>query len=229
MLGLSQVREIALAHTIKDALPKPTEGLFDHEAFWTDSLTMALLAKSFTKSFLPGQEDTSFTVALLSDMALPVLLSLWEEYYVPVLEEWKSEPGRLSAIEREHFSWDHGQAGAWIAKSWNLSEEMVSYIGAHNLTYDEIKKCELEDTAALPISLASMAASVLKPDSDRANSLVHAAVGALDMTTSDFRQTIEDVRESFHEVRTLFGLPDRDADGAFGDLIRATEDAGDSC
>lgn len=229
MLGLKRIKEIALTFTIRNALPKPAGGVFDHEAFWIDSLTMALLAKSFTRSFMPEKEETAFTVALLSDMALPVLLSLWQEYYAPVLEEWQGAPGRLSDIERKHFGWDHGQAGAWIAKSWNLSEEMVSYIGAHNLTYEELMNCELDDTVALPISLASMAPSVLKPDPERSSALISAAVRTLGMTCSDVKEAVEEVRQSFHEARLLFGLPDRYSDQVFGDLIRAAEDAGDSC
>ena len=209
-------------------LPRHQDKLFDHEAFWIDSLIMALTAKSFTRRFLPGQEEASFTVALLSDLALPVLLSSWEEYYAPILDEWKGGTRRLSEIERENFSWDHGQAGAWIVKSWNCNEEMVCYIGAHNLEFEEIKNCGLDDTIALPISLASNAGSVQKPDPERPTLLVNDAIEALNMTPRVLIDAVHEIRKDFHEIRTLFELPERNADRIFDDLIQAAEDRGDS-
>ena len=210
-----------------DALPKPKGKLFDQEALWVDSLIMAILAKSFTKRFLPGQEEEAFVSALLSDLALPVLLLSWEEYYSPIIDEWQSRSERLSEIERKHFGWDHGQAGAWIVKSWNFSEEMICYIGAHNLTYEGLKDYKLEDTIALPIALSSMAPSVLKPDPERSDTFVNTTIQVLRITPSDLIEAVKEVKESFHEVRKLFELPVRNSDQIFYDLTQATEDKGE--
>ena len=79
---------------------------------------------------------------------------------------------RLSDIERRHFRWDHAQAGAWIVKTWNFSEEMICYIGAHNLAFDKIKECELDDTIVLPVAMSSVAPSILNPDSVRMETFV---------------------------------------------------------
>ncbi len=227
MLGLNKIREIALAYTVMDAMPKPKGGLFDEEAFWIDSLIMAMLAKSLTRKFLPGQEEEAFVAALLSDLAVPVLLSAWHEYYAAILDEWNSGPARLCEIERKQFKWDHGQAGAWIAKSWNFSEEMICYIGAHNLVYAKITEYELEETLVLPVSIASMVPSILKPDPQHADRFIAAAVQMLGIARHDLTEDIHQVKESFHEIRKLFELPDRNADQVFHSLVQAIEDKGE--
>jgi len=126
LLGFRQVQSIVLAYSIKDTIPKTGNDLFNHDAFWTDSLLQAILTYCFAGKKNRLQQEDVFTAALLSDVALPILLSSWTEYYAPVVEEWKHSQKRLSEIERQHFGWDHGQAGAWIAQSWKFPEEMLS-------------------------------------------------------------------------------------------------------
>ena len=221
LLGLRNIRSITLAYATMDALPKPKGDLFDHEAFWTDSLLQAMLSRSFSKKRFKVQLEEAFTASLLADVALPVLLCAWGEYYEPVIEEWKQSPRRLSEIERQHFGWDHAQAGAWIVQSWGFPEEMVCYIGAHNLSREKICEHELEDTIVAPMSVAAISSSVLKPDPQCSGSVFGAAVEWLSMTGSEFVDCLNEVKESFMEILELFELPDRNAGTILDDLIAA--------
>ena len=49
LLGLRQIRSIALAYATMDAIPQPKGDLFDHQAFWTDSLLRAIMSRSFSR------------------------------------------------------------------------------------------------------------------------------------------------------------------------------------
>ncbi len=229
LLGLSHIRSIALAYATMDALPKPKGDLFDHEAFWTDSLLRAMLSRSFSKKRFRRQLEDAFTASLLADVALPVLLSAWQEYYEPVIQEWKQGSRRLSDIEREHFSWDHAQAGAWIVQSWDFPEEMVCYIGMHNSSWDKIREHGLEDTIVVPMALARISPSVLKPDGEHSESVFRAAAQWLSMTGAEFVDCLTDVRASFGEILELFGLSDRNAARILDDLEAGagSEDEGD--
>ena len=104
-LGLNNIRSLAMGYAVMDAMPKPKGDIFDHEAFWIDSLLRALLSRSFTTTKHKERGEEAFTASLISDVALPVLLSAWEEYYAPVVTEWLDSPKHLSQIEREHFGW----------------------------------------------------------------------------------------------------------------------------
>jgi HD-like signal output (HDOD) protein len=219
LLGLKYIREIAFTYVVMDALPEPKEGLFDHESFLADSLIAAMLAKEFARICFKEQEDVAFTASLLADIALPVLLSSWQEYYEPIIAEWKTSPERLSEIERRHFGWDHGQAGAWIAKSWGFPEEMVCYIASHNLSRDHIRDVGLEDTVVVPMAIAAMASNLLKSDLNSSKKVVETAVSILPIIPSKIIEAVEGIKISFEEMRKLFGLADRNVEIILDDMI----------
>jgi HD-like signal output (HDOD) protein len=221
LLGVRHIRSIALAYATMEALPAPKGDLFDHEAFWTDSLLRAMLARSFSKERFTEQLEDAFTASLLADVALPVLLRAWQEYYEPVIQEWMQSPRRLSEIEREHFGWDHAQAGAWIVQSWEFPEETVCYIGAHNLSWEKIREHELEDTIVVPMAVATISSSVLKPDLESSRHVFSTAVEWLSITSSEFVDCIAEVKQSLGEILELFGLPDRNAGRILSDLETA--------
>jgi HD-like signal output (HDOD) protein len=226
LLGLKNIRNLALAYGTMAAIPKPEDDLFDHEAFWSDSLLRAHLAHTFAEAMLPGQGDDAFTASLLADVAIPILLSIWSDYYTPVVAEWLNTPKRLSQIEREHFGWDHAQAGAWIVRSWRFPDEIVCYIGTHNLTMAELESHELGQTLAVPIAIAAQSASVLKPDPARMARLHCLAVDQIALSNAAFADQIATIRHSFDEMLKLFGLQHQGAETLFKQLLAA---AGFAC
>ena len=226
LLGMSNIRSIALAYATMDALPKPRGNLFDHEAFWTDSLLQAMLSRSFSKRKYKEQMEDVFTASLLADVALPILLCVWQEYYEPIIMEWRQTSKRLSEIEREHFGWDHAQAGAWIAQSWEFPEEMVCYVGAHNLSWEKICEHKLEDTVVVPLAATAVSSSVLKPDSQSAQALFNAAAVWLSMTNTEFIDCLNEVKDSFVEILELFDLPECNAGVILNDLMAIAHSVG---
>ena len=221
LLGFRNIRSIALGYATMEALPAPKGDFFDHEAFWTDSLIRAMLARAFSKKRFKPQQEDAFSASLLADAALPVLLHAWQEYYEPIVREWRESPRRLSEIEREHFGWDHAQAGAWIVQSWGFPEDMICYIGAHNLSWEKIEEHELEDTLAVPMAVATLVSSVLKPDPESAPHVLGAAVERLAMDIREFVQCVTDVKASLGEILELFGLSNGNAAIALNDLETA--------
>jgi HD-like signal output (HDOD) protein len=218
LLGFRNIQSIALGYATMTALPEPKGDLFDHEAFWTDSLIRAMMARTFCKRTFPNQYEEAFTASLLADIALPVLLSVWKEYYEPVVQEWQQSPQRLSEIEREQFGWDHAQAGAWIAQSWELPEDVVCYIGAHNLSWADLQEHELHDTIAAPMAVAAHAPSVLKSDLERSKKVFQAAKEWLSMSDSEFEASLGEVQESFANILDFFGYPAGKAETVLRDV-----------
>jgi len=211
LLGIQQIRSITLACAAMEALPQPQSDFFDPEAFWTDSLLQAMLSRSFAKKRFPNQSEDVFTASLLTDVALPVLLCVWSEYYEPVIKEWRQSPRRLSEIERGHFGWDHAQASAWISQAWGFPEELVCYLAAHNLSREKINELELTDTVVSAIAVAAISPSVLKPDQGRCERVFQAATQWLTLSDSTFVVCVNEVKESLTEMMEVFGLSDRNA------------------
>jgi len=208
LLGIRHIRSIALSYTVKAALPSPANGVFKQTAYWTDSLLRALLARSFTRRRSSKEVEEAFTAMLLADVALPVLLNCWGDYYSPVVKEWARSSEHLSSLERKAFGWDHAQAGAWILQFWRFPEEMICFIGAHNLTLTEIIALGLEDTIAVSMAVASLAPSVLKPDQARAALLVGMARDIFLITETGFTELLDQVQAEIAEASRLFEIDD---------------------
>ncbi len=225
LLGLAQVRSIVLAFATMDALPAPGGNLFNHNAFWIDSLLRAILARALSRKRFSGQVDEVFTASLLSELAVPLLLCVWNEYYEPIVTEWETSSQRLSELEREHFGWDHAQAGAWILQSWDFPEEMICYIGAHTISMEKIKEMDLQDTIVVPLAIAALLPSVLKGDPVPAKAVFHQALKRLDMDAAQFGDAIKEAKNTLSELLALFELPDQKALGILDDLLW-TADAG---
>ncbi len=218
-LGLEKLRALALSYSLHDGIPRPRGGLFRHQAYWTDSLVRALLARAFARHLRVGDEDEVFTVMLLSDVALPVLLCDWSSYYEDVLGRWNSEPARLSSLEGDVFGWDHARAGAWILESWSFPEEMVALVAAHNLTLAELRQVDLLHTSALALALASQLPSILRPDAQRARGLVDDCRAAAGLGPDEMERVLAGVAQGYGEIRDLFGLDD-DAEPVSLSLLR---------
>ena len=218
LLGLDQIRSIVIAFAAIDALPKPKGKLFDHTAFWTDSLFRAIMSRVFARKQFQSQTEQAFTASLLADLAIPVLLTIWSDYYEPVVTEWSQSPRRLSEIERQHFGWDHAQAGAWIVQSWDFPEEMVCYLGAHNLAMEQIHEDGLADTIIVPLAISAISPSVLKPDARRSGLVFQAATDWLSMDKAEFSDCVDEIKTALSEILELFGLPDANAGRVLDDM-----------
>lgn len=219
LMGLKKIRSLALAYGTMDALPAPNGDLFDHEAFWNDSLLRAFLTRAFAEPSFESQADEAFTAALLADVAVPILLSVWGDYYTPIVKEWFNSTKRLSQIEREHFGWDHAQAGAWIVQSWGFPDELVCYIGSHCLSLPEIEKFELDQTLAVPMSIAANCASVLRPDATRAAYICELAYKHLGLTDETFLNRINGIQGAVNDIIDIFELSNRGVDSILDQLL----------
>lgn len=226
LLGLRQVRSIALSHTMMTAVPRPAEDVFDRGAFWTDSLVRALIARSLRKTVNPKDADEAFTTMLLADVAIPVLMSEWEEYYRPVFDAWPGSKARLSTLERAKFRWDHSQAGAGVLQAWGFPEEMVCFVATHTQTRDEIRAMGIEETIALPLAVAAMTPSVLQPDEARGALMVSEAKEAFGLDRESLSDILEDVRVDLEVMLCMFGLDDRGASAMLEELTLAVAPAG---
>ena len=194
---------------MKSAVPRPHNGLFDHEAFWVDSLTRALFARSLSRKNGKGEPEEAFTVTLLSDLALPLLLDFWSYEYASVLRRWRHSPERLSSLERKAFGWDHAQAGAWILQLWRFPPEIICYVSLHGQSLTELRRMDLEDTIAVPVAAACRMPSVLRLDPERAHRMVMETQKDFSLSAQDFTLLVEKVSEELEEASRLFDISNR--------------------
>ncbi len=206
LLGFDRIRSVILSYSMLEAMPKPESDLFEHEAYWTDTLLRSLLAQSIAKRVRPGEEEEAFTAMLVADVAVPVLLTTWHEYYEPILKNWRSGRHKLAHLERDAYGWDHAQAGAWILQKWDFPEKLVCLVGAHTLTSSEIKEFGMDDSVADCIAVASLLPSSLVRDHTRCEKMIELAGSNLALSHEDWPAIYEEVQNNFDAVYAQFNL-----------------------
>jgi HD-like signal output (HDOD) protein len=206
LLGLDHIRSIALSFAAVGGIPRPKNTLFDHQAFWSDSLIRALVARGFARHHCPKECDDAFTAMLIADVALPILLGSWSEYYEPVVRKWLDSGERLSEIEQHHFGWNHAQAGAWILQHWKFPEQLICFVGIHNASPDTIAELQLEDSIALPMMTASIIPSSLHPESSKAAAFITEAMDRFSLSENDLSRLLQEAEQGFFEIYELLGL-----------------------
>lgn len=211
IMGLEQVRSLSLAFATLGALPIPATEYFNHDIFWADSLFRATMARSLARKAFPDQLEQVFTITLLADLAIPVLLDSWSDYYLPVFAERTSSGRRLAAIEREHFNWDHAQAGAWILQGWGFPDELVCCLACHTLNREELIDEGLDDSPVMPVAVASLLPSINNAGQENLQSFFLAVRTWLGFEVQELAEVLEEVRLAMADVFDLFDLPDQAA------------------
>ena len=88
---------------------------------------------------------------------------------------------------------------------------------------DEIKEMDLQDTIVVPMAIAALSPSVLKPDTAPAAAVFQEAVNRLNMDAAQFAATIKEAKDTLTELLTLFELPDQKAVKILDDLLSMAE------
>jgi HD-like signal output (HDOD) protein len=134
MVGVRTVKNFALWSAVFSLMPNPKCGIFDMRSLWQDSLRRALFARSMAKLMRLRETEEAFAAALLQDMAVPLLAKELPSDYRLLLERRERGKKRLSELESERFGWNHAQAGAAMARQWNLPAEFAALIEEHATT-----------------------------------------------------------------------------------------------
>ena len=203
ILGLREIENIAIAYAMTKTVRDPQWEEFDAAGFWADSILRAVFARK-TASHLDLEAEEAFSAGLLQDIAVPQLLSQWFDLYSKVYSRWKRQEGDLHQMEMDAFSWNHCQAGAWIAKKWELPDLFVCCIGLHGASQSEIAGLDLQKTAVAPVALSSRLSHVAFSESTAARLLEEA--GEMGITPAQLVDLVEESETLVDELASVFGV-----------------------
>lgn len=119
LLGLREVRIMALSISLRDTLPLKKEGQ-DFHLFWRSSLHRAILARETANRLALDTKEEAFVSGLLLEVGLPLLL------WVLTPEEAEGFPGfganlkRQMEWEEQRLGINHREVGIELLKHWEL-------------------------------------------------------------------------------------------------------------
>ena len=195
LLGINRVTSLVLAFSAAQVLPVKAAG-FDPVEFWQDSVRRALFASALCGRIARGNEGEAFTGGLLQNIALPILRVKWVKHYMPVVSAAEETGKDLHLIEDEMLSWNHAQAGAWMARNWGFPDVLVCCIGLHHSHLVDLESMNL---IATPV--AAVAASSRIPDAEEM------CCQQLQLPAEAYRQICDETDSACGELASLFSVP----------------------
>ena len=124
VLGLNVVRNIAFGMALTGGLNTSACHRFDMQEYWIMALGTADLASGLARASStphPPDPDATYLVGLLHNLGELLLVHLWPRELDAALKRLQDDPGSsLEDHERTLIGVDHWEAGAFLARHWQL-------------------------------------------------------------------------------------------------------------
>ena len=152
-LGAARTRAIALAfglRMISEGTDLPPEL---RDLIWINSLRKAAAARLAAELIQPRAAERAYCLALIQDIALPLLVSLDQALYRATIvpgDDARAWPD----IERKHFGLDHAQLGAHLLGEWHAGEPVVAAVERHHEVPGDAH--DADALTSMPLFLASL-------------------------------------------------------------------------
>lgn len=129
VLGLKTVKLMALSFSLADTLPKSGDegSKFDYDAYWIQSLTMAVAGRSLAQLVKSRYFDEAFMCGLLSHLGQLVMAECMTDEYNAVLDR---VAGGMPTPEdeRQVLGFDYPSVGSAILQAWGMPEQIYQSV-----------------------------------------------------------------------------------------------------
>lgn len=130
MLGMRNVSSIATGLAIRQSLGGGAQGGF--ERFWDTAEKVALGCSYLAQALRGIPVEEAFTVGLFHDCGIPMLMRRFPNYREALELANRTGDRSFFDIENEAVGTDHGVVGYFLARSWNLDDDLSQALLRHH-------------------------------------------------------------------------------------------------
>lgn len=195
ILGFQATQGLAMASAVAPLLKTQLVGYeIEQDGLWKHSMLTAMAAKNLSKKLHLPYGDVAFTAGLLHDIGKLVISIYVQEVGAYLLE--KVTAAKLSYVELEEkiIGFNHATVGGFMAKGWNLPEDLVQSISCHHAPSSAQNHAELASVIHVANGLASLLGIGGGVDSFL-NPIQQEALDRLSLKESDLELIIADLGE----------------------------------
>lgn len=132
IIGVLQVRDLALALSVMDVFKGIPEDLVNMEQFWRHSIATGLASRVLATSQRESNLERFFVAGILHDIGRLVMYVRVPDICLELLEECRATGALLHRAERRRFSFDHADVGSTLLKRWKIPPRVAEPVGAHH-------------------------------------------------------------------------------------------------
>jgi len=199
MLGFQVIQGLSMSAAVAPLLKTQLVGYgIEQEGLWQHSLLTAMAAKRLCQLRKLPYGDVAFTAGLLHDIGKLIISVYVQEVGDYLLK--KIEDAQLSYVELEEkiIGYSHATVGGFLAKTWNLPEDLVEAISYHHTPFSAQKYVELTSVVHVANGLASLLGigggvdSFLNPIQQKALDLLTLKESDLELLMADLGEFLVD-------------------------------------
>ncbi len=129
-LGMGTVRQVAMGFSLVDQYLEGQDSAFDHAAFWSHSLLMAVACHALGGLTRIAAADELFACGLLARIGALVLATTHPAEYAAILAE-EHDGEALQLLERERLGADHNEVTAAVLADCGIPNALVEPVSCH--------------------------------------------------------------------------------------------------
>lgn len=132
IIGVLQVRDLALALSVMDVFKGIPEYLVNMEQFWKHSIVTGLASRALATSQREANLERFFVAGILHDIGRLVMYVRVPDLCLELLEECRATGTLLHRAEKERFTFDHADVGSALLRRWKIPPRVGEPVGAHH-------------------------------------------------------------------------------------------------
>ena len=134
VVGFETILEMTVGLSVVDNFANVVKSSeLDIKDFWKYSLSCGEATKIAAKHIGYEKMEQAYILGLVHDLGILTFLFCFGVEYDDILFECRAESSFVADAEKTAFSFDHTDAGQWLAEKWQLPEMMVKTIGYHHM------------------------------------------------------------------------------------------------
>ncbi len=194
ILGFNAVKNAVVSVAILDTLSfKGRQQNFDIAEFWRHSISVAVLGRQLAeKSRLVVPED-AFMAGLLHDIGKIIMVKYFKDDFAKVMQTMQETKCSFADAEGEVASIDHVQIGAYLARKWQLPENIIEAIAGHHYFISSTESTGLVECVMLANALSNSAYQINPDDYVFETHIEKAIKPLMDDTSNWLPQAIEEI------------------------------------
>ena len=206
-VGLDQIVELVLTHSVSDNFSKGLEGYGLGEGeLWRHAVTSAHVAKSLAHRFGVSQnKHLIYTAALLKDIGKLILgrFVAFSAEKINILVH--SQGYSFNDAEKNVIGMNHEELGAMVGEKWSFSEKLIYIIGHHHLT-DESARQDLETTLIYLADIICMMMEICTGTDGLSYRFYSDVLKRINISEKDLQGIMAETSENQHKIEHLLKL-----------------------
>ncbi len=205
-IGLSAVRNAAMAVLAIEHLDTNVLPDFDPQHFWEHSLASAVLAESIGAALELQHADQLFLAGLFHDTGRLVLATIYPKECEAILTCAASQNVDLQTLERQVFQISHADVTRELLTQWGIPKTVAEAAALHDLLPPQIQRASQNPANVQAVALANRLAHALVLG-DSGNSMlltIHEHIEALGLSSAAIRTITRAAINKTRDISTFY-------------------------